>query len=90
VTSVHKNLGSLSGTALINIGKNSRLSADLVKEIYIMLSTTSPSPYLLFDVEGCVRLMLDDGNEKLKDRLVLRNLLKTLLKQDANDVMNTI
>lgn len=59
ITSVHKNLGSLSGTALINIGKSSRLSADLVKEIYIMLSTTSPSPYLLFDVEGCVRLMLD-------------------------------
>ena len=59
VTSVHKNLGSLSATAIINIGKSSRLSPDLVKEIYIMLSTTSPSPYLLFDIEGCVRLMID-------------------------------
>jgi arginine/lysine/ornithine decarboxylase len=80
VTSVHKNLGSLSGTALINIGKKSRLSADLVKEIYIMLSTTSPSPYLLFDVEGCVRLMLDKGLDKFKSRLELRSLLTSLLK----------
>ena len=59
VTRVHKNLGSLSATAIINIGKSSRLSPDLVKEIYIMLSKTSPSPYLLFDIEGCVRLMID-------------------------------
>lgn len=79
VTSVHKNLGSLSGTAIINIGKNSRLSPDLVKEIYIMLSTTSPSPYLLFDIEGCVRLMIDKGASKLSDCLRLRTLLKTLL-----------
>ena len=85
VTSVHKNLGSLSGTALINIGKDSRLSADLVKEIYIMLSTTSPSPYLLFDVEGCVRLMLEKGYDKLKSRLALRNLFKDLLHPDGDE-----
>ena len=45
-----------------------------------MLSTTSPSPYLLFDVEGCVRLMLDKGLDKFKSRLELRSLLTSLLK----------
>jgi len=79
-------LGSLSATAIINLGKNSRLSPDLVKEIYIMLSTTSPSPYLLFDVEGCVRLMLDQGSSKLKDCLRLRILLKTLLKNASSNL----
>ncbi len=55
VTSVHKNLGALSASALINVGRNSRIPAEQIKEIYIMLNTTSPSPYYLFDVEGCVR-----------------------------------
>lgn len=86
VTSVHKNLGSLSATAIINIGKNSMLSPDLVKEIYIMLSTTSPSPYLLFDIEGCVRLMIDKGSSKLSDCLRLRTLLKTLLKDASTNL----
>lgn len=86
VTSVHKNLGSLSATAIINIGNNSRLSPDLVKEIYIMLSTTSPSPYLLFDIEGCVRLMIEKGASKLSDCLRLRTLLKTLLKNASTSL----
>ena len=51
-----------------------------------MLSTTSPSPYLLFDVEGCVRLMLDKGSSKLKDCLRLRILLKTLLKNASSNL----
>ena len=51
-----------------------------------MLSTTSPSPYLLFDVEGCVRLMLDQGSSKLKDCLRLRILLKTLLKNASSNL----
>lgn len=86
VTSVHKNLGSLSATAIINIGNNSRLSPDLVKEIYIMLSTTSPSPYLLFDIEGCIRLMIEKGASKLSDCLRLRTLLKTLLKNASTSL----
>lgn len=51
-----------------------------------MLSTTSPSPYLLFDVEGCVRLMLDQGSSKLKDCLRLRTLVKTLLKDASSNL----
>ena len=51
-----------------------------------MLSTTSPSPYLLFDVEGCVRLMIDQGASKLLDCLRLRTLLKTLLKDASSNL----
>lgn len=79
VCSVHKTLGALSASALINVSKNSRLPAAKVKDAYHLLNTTSPSPLLLADVESCVRtLRKDDGmiidrainlNKKLKDSL---------------------
>jgi len=79
VCSVHKTLGALSASALINVSKNSRLPASKVKDAYHLLNTTSPSPLLLADVESCVRtLRKDDGiiidrainlNKKLKDSL---------------------
>ena len=36
VTSMHKNLGGHSGTAIINIGKNSRLDSEKAVDIYNM------------------------------------------------------
>jgi arginine decarboxylase len=79
VCSVHKTLGALSASALINVSKHSRLPASKVKDAYHLLNTTSPSPLLLADVESCVRtLKEDDGiiidramnlSQKLKDSL---------------------
>lgn len=57
VSSVHKTLGALSASALINVSKNSRLPASKVKDAYHLLNTTSPSPLLLADVESCVRTL---------------------------------
>lgn len=77
VCSVHKTLGALSASALINVSKNSRLPASKVKDAYHLLNTTSPSPLLLADVESCVRTLKKDGgviidrainlNKKLRD-----------------------
>ena len=77
VCSVHKTLGSLSASALINVSINSRLPASKVKDAYHLLNTTSPSPLLLADVESCVRTLKKDGgmiidraielNKKLRD-----------------------
>lgn len=55
VCSVHKTLGSLSASALINVSKTSRIPAEKVKDAYHLLNTTSPSPLLLADVESCVK-----------------------------------
>ena len=59
VMSVHKTLGALSASALINVSKNSKLIAPKVKDSYHLLNTTSPSPspLLLADVESCVRVL---------------------------------
>jgi arginine decarboxylase len=79
VSSVHKTLGALSASALINVSKSSRLPASKVKDAYHLLNTTSPSPLLLADVESCVRVLKKEGdviidraislNKKLKDSL---------------------
>jgi arginine/lysine/ornithine decarboxylase len=81
VCSVHKTLGALSASALINVSKNSRLPASKVLDAYHLLNTTSPSPLLLADVESCVRTLKNDGefiidqaiqlNKKLRDALRL-------------------
>lgn len=75
VSSVHKTLGALSASALINVGKNSRLPAQKVKDAYHLLNTTSPSPLLLADVESCVRVLRKEGNVII-DRAI--NLSKKL------------
>jgi arginine/lysine/ornithine decarboxylase len=78
VCSVHKTLGALSASALINVSKESRLPASKVKDSYHLLNTTSPSPLLLADVESCVRTLKDDAgiidralrlSKKLKDSI---------------------
>jgi len=57
INSLHKNIGALSSTALINVSKTSRLPALKVKNTYNLLNTTTPSPFLLADVESCVRIL---------------------------------
>lgn len=63
--SVHKSLGGLNATALIHVSPNSRISAQVVKDAYHLLNTTSPSPMILADTESCVAAMVNDGEDKL-------------------------
>ena len=80
VCSVHKTLGALSASALINVAVDSRLSASKVKDSYHLLNTTSPSPLLLADVESCVRTLKND--EGIIDRAIgLSNKLKESVKK---------
>ena len=72
VCSVHKTLGALSASALINVSKTSRLPASKVQDAYHLLNTTSPSPLLLADVESCVRTLKSDGG-LIIDRAILLN-----------------
>lgn len=57
ITSVHKTLGGISGTALINVGKESKMVVSRVKMQHMMMSAMgdSVSPFILADMEGCIR-----------------------------------
>ena len=59
VTSVHKTLGGLSGTALLNLALH-RLDANKVK-LQHMMSADQVSPFLLADLEGCVQTFCKEG-----------------------------
>ena len=65
VTSVHKTLGGYSGTALVNVAKNSRFSPTLIKESYNMQVTSTPSSLFIADTESCVVVMHNQGEEIL-------------------------
>lgn len=60
VSSTHKTLGTISSTGLLNVAKDSRLSQMKVRDAYHLLNTTSPSPFLLAELEGSVRLLHKD------------------------------
>lgn len=81
VCSVHKTLGALSASALINVAKNSRLSASKVKDSYHLLNTTSPSPLLLADVESCVRTLASDGKSIIDRAILLNNKLRQAISK---------
>jgi len=101
VSSVHKTLGALSASALINVSKNSRLPASKVKDSYHLMNTTSPSPLLLADVESCVRVLRQDGeviisnaimlNKKLRDSIsILPQVVIGEFKDYQSDPLKTI
>ena len=79
VCSVHKTLGSLTAAALINVSKSSRLSPQKVKDAYHLLSTTSPSPLMLADVESCVRVFKSEGETLISNAIALNSKLRSCL-----------
>lgn len=81
VSSVHKTLGALSASALINVSKTSRLAAHKVKDAYHLLNTTSPSPLLLADVESCIRVFCNEGEKLLEKSIALNAKLRSALSR---------
>ena len=65
INSTHKNMGGLAATALINVAHNSRISPDVVKDIYLMKHTTSVNVFMLCDMEGVLRIMQEEGDKRL-------------------------
>jgi arginine/lysine/ornithine decarboxylase len=74
--SVHKSLGGLNATALIHVGKKSRIAPQIVKDAYHLLNTTSPSPMILADVEGCVAAFVNEGEEKLSKAIEMNKYFR--------------
>jgi arginine decarboxylase len=74
--SVHKSLGGLNATALIHVSKNSLIDANVVKDAYHLLNTTSPSPLILADTECCVAAMVNEGEAKLNKAIYLNSYFR--------------
>lgn len=93
ISSVHKTLGAITASALVNVSKNSRIPASKVKDAYHLLNTTSPSPLLLADVEGCVRTFRKEGQQLLDHAISLnkkfRDAISRLPQVEIGDFEST-
>lgn len=65
ICSAHKTLGSIQATALINVGKNSIINPQKVKDAFYLMNTSSPNAMLLADVESSVVTMVNEGEYRL-------------------------
>lgn len=52
--SVHKTMGGLSGTAMVNVSQTSSFPVSKVKTAYYLLNTTTSSPFLFSHSESCL------------------------------------
>ena len=82
VTSIHKTLGGMSGTALLNVGKNSRLDPSRVKQQHMMMAVgngDAVSPFILADLEGCIESFSKDGESLISNALRNAQTIKDAL-----------
>ena len=96
VTSIHKTLGGMSGTALLNVGKNSRLDPSRVKQQHMMMAVgngDAVSPFILADLEGCIESFSKDGESLISNALrnaqTIKHALGKLQKVKIADFAET-
>ena len=65
VQSLHKTLPSLTQTALLHVGKNSRVSEKRLQSYLSIYESSSPSYVLLASVDRCIRYMAGEGRKRL-------------------------
>lgn len=83
VQSLHKTLPSLTQTAILHIGKNSRISAEWVQKYLSIYESSSPSYVLLASIDRCVRYMNGEGRQQLS---AFRQQLLSYRKQLAGHI----
>lgn len=69
VCSVHKTLGCMAGTSLLNVAKNSKLSVKKVLDAYHTLNTTTPNIVMMASVEAAVRYLSENGDEAISNAI---------------------
>ena len=68
VQSLHKTAGGVNPSALLHIGKNSKINPDDIQKSLNLINTTSPSYPLLISIEEVVKFL--DENRNIVDELV--------------------
>jgi len=90
VQSLHKTTPALNGTALLHIGKNSKINPDDIQKNLNLITTTSPSWLLIASAEGAVEFLNskrceNEINELIKNINNLKNKHKNFDFLDNDD-----
>lgn len=79
VHSLHKTAPALTGSALLHIGKNSKIEAEIVQKNLNLITSTSPSWLIIASIEGAIEFLNTKKSEKEIDEL-LENIQKLKFK----------
>jgi DNA-binding protein YbaB len=65
-------LGTIYGTAMVNVGLNGKIDKEKVKMVHQMIAAGDGdciSPLLVADIEGCVLAFRDSGETLISDAI---------------------
>jgi lysine decarboxylase len=69
VSSTHKIVGSLTQSAMLHLGRDSRIDADIVDRCVTLTESTSPNSLLLASLDGARRLAATRGHALIAETL---------------------
>ena len=79
--SIHKTLGGICGTAMVLVSPQSKVSQKDVLDAKNLLHTSSPSFFLLADVESRVAQMVNEGENLVNGAIELNNYMREELQK---------
>src|SRR6476661_4912414 len=89
VSSTHKVVGSLTQSAMLHLGRNSRIPARLIDRCVTLLESTSPSSLLCGSLDAARRHAATEGAELLSETLAaLRHTRAAIRAIDGLDVLD--
>lgn len=84
ICSLHKTTGTLMGTSILNVSKNSTFSEKKILESYFMMNTTSPNMVMLASVESAVKYLAKHGEQDVAEAIALNKSLRDHLNLISN------
>ena len=89
ISSTHKVVGSLTQSAMLHLGRGSRLDAPLIDRCVTLLESTSPSSLLSASLDAARRLAVTEGQEMLSETLgALRDTREGIRAIEGLDVLD--
>ena len=88
IQSLHKTAGALNSSAVLHIGKNSKINPLDLQKSLDLINTTSPSFPILANIEACIHFLnSNQGKIQLENlNLNIRKFKKALLKSNLNNI----
>jgi len=81
ISSTHKMLGSLTQSAMLHLGRDSRLDASTIDRSVTLLRTTSPSALLMASLDGARRQAVSGGEAAIERSLPAIGALHDRLRE---------
>eukprot|EP00347_Sterkiella_histriomuscorum_P007057 403350413 len=84
INRVDASLGSMTGTAILNISKQSKIDVTKLKQVYFMMGlSASVNPLMIADLEGCIKTFSQEGVQMIDNSIKNVHKLKSFIQQNA-------